>query len=1255
MNTTQTIRKAFRIQRYRRRYEKMFELRTRESLAAAIKSQFARQRDQYAKDNEQGWVTIGGSASDGGKQHAGGTPVQIGEGGEIKSGPKSLQGKTIDSLSRDKSPGKNGFLKHPRNKPSNPKEEQTQAFETVGPPVSKLGGINASSVQGLPDGRKVGLTSLSTSEMSADPSRFQYKVSGIGSEGVTEELKEVSQFRPEFAGQLLVWHDPQDGKSYVVNGHHRFELAKRSGYEGQIPAYLIDVKNEKEARAMGALANIAEGRGTAIDAAKFFRESGFGIDELKGQGVSMKGKMADQGVSLSKLSDNAFRAMVSGQLSEKRGLAITRHLDDHDKQDELLQNIRQAEQRGHSVRDDAVEEMAKDLTITESVIEELTDMFGTEEVKRSMVVERGILKAAVRRDLSRESRTFTEVGRSGREEALTKAGNVIDAEGNRRRAQAAQELLATFDLESKYKGDMNDAINEFSRRLADEPKREKKLARELNQRIRSLLSEADSGAKEASGGAPGGGPADGEADGPDPVRAKFGLREALERLKFRKQISMALESIQYRKFNETEVLRSDNGQFSALESARSKSPSSKVVKHPGRFVENKPSQPVATGGSWSKDGSRWTDVSGDTEKQYAAGWDEEKHPRADDGKFGSGGGSERGATAVFEGKKFRTISSKARLNIDQAHDLMEERGYDLGKPRHSFEKMETVYPVLGNGLAGNLTAKELQEFLATEDSIPTGIHQDDPNHTRDNAGKFTDGDDGPRELDAWKKGGGKGLPPHLQKSLKKHNEKMGEVGFTTSDVTPPGFGPDDYHETNGSTEGGLGIKREDMPQIQGDDKPEFFKWLTKQGVMATQTKKSAGELKPTQSDLNADKVTEMSKSIVDGDYPQGTDPIVSSDGYILDGHHRWAAHREADPDHEFNVRLIDQPIKQLLETVREFPKSMKVAPDGKRTKYQKPTEYDGLCFDGDCYRMEEQGQIDYAAGWDESKHPRSDDGKFGSGGGSSEPQSTGDVLANKITAIEQQFGVVNPDGVDTQQRYQDADGNYSSERMALHASIIGKVLAGAAKPPPGERPVVVWMGGGPASGKSTLFKSGVVTLPEGHAMVDPDAIKGQLPEYQEQVASGDATAAGYNHEESSDVSKQALSSAISGGFHTVLDSTGDSGYENLANKVNRSRAHGHAIHAEYVTVDTDEAVRRAMARAEKTGRMVVEEIIRDTHRKVSQIVPQAIKNGLFDSVNIWDTEVPIGEKPILIASANGSILSVQDEGRWKKFMAKGSE
>ena len=59
----------------------------------------------------------------------------------------------------------------------------------------------------------------------------------------------------EFLIQL--WHegalrDPADGKDYVVNGHHRHELAKRTGHPDMAVRW-IAAKDAREARADTAI------------------------------------------------------------------------------------------------------------------------------------------------------------------------------------------------------------------------------------------------------------------------------------------------------------------------------------------------------------------------------------------------------------------------------------------------------------------------------------------------------------------------------------------------------------------------------------------------------------------------------------------------------------------------------------------------------------------------------------------------------------------------------------------------------------------------------------------------------------------------------------------------------------------------------------------------------------------------------------------------------------------------------------------
>jgi hypothetical protein len=89
------------------------------------------------------------------------------------------------------------------------------------------------------------------------------------------------------------------------------------------------------------------------------------------------------------------------------------------------------------------------------------------------------------------------------------------------------------------------------------------------------------------------------------------------------------------------------------------------------------------------------------------------------GKADSGGekpkaGDERGATAVFQGKKHRTVSKRARINVDQAADLLKDRGYKMGRPVFDMTSGQTLYPISKGGKTFSLPAKTIQAFLSTE-------------------------------------------------------------------------------------------------------------------------------------------------------------------------------------------------------------------------------------------------------------------------------------------------------------------------------------------------------------------------------------------------------------------------------------------------------------------------------------------------------------------------------------------------------------
>ena len=232
------------------------------------------------------------------------------------------------------------------------------------------------------------------------------------------------------------------------------------------------------------------------------------------------------------------------------------------------------------------------------------------------------------------------------------------------------------------------------------------------------------------------------------------------------------------------------------------------------------------------------------------------------------------------------------------------------------------------------------------------------------------------------------------------------------------------------------------------------------------------------------------------------------------------------------------------------------------------------------------------------------------------------------------------------------DGTYSldPEREKLHDEIVQRFLS-ESKPVDGQAEFFM-TGGGPASGKSTiLLASDELPGPGSAVLVDPDAVKTQLPEFQERFQAGDLGAGSYVHEESSMIRKRLEKAAIAGNYNVLLDTTGDSSVDKLAANIEQYRSAGYSVKAYYASNSVDLAVRLAYERGQKTGRFVPETFLREAHVAVSRTFEAAVERGLFDSVQLYDTDI-LGT-PRLVLSGDRKGYSVHDEALWQTFKDKG--
>jgi hypothetical protein len=117
-----------------------------------------------------------------------------------------------------------------------------------------------------------------------------------------------------------------------------------------------------------------------------------------------------------------------------------------------------------------------------------------------------------------------------------------------------------------------------------------------------------------------------------------------------------------------------------------------------------------------------------------------------------------------------------------------------------------------------------------------------------------------------------------------------------------------------------------------DTEPVFREMLAQKGIKTLQTQVPADKLKATQKDLVGAKVVGMMGALEkDPNHPKITAPIyVSRDGYVIDGHHRWAAvvaYNAQNPDKQIQMKttVLDQDIKDAIPMANKFAEDMGIA------------------------------------------------------------------------------------------------------------------------------------------------------------------------------------------------------------------------------------------------------------------------------------------------------------------------------------------
>lgn len=334
--------------------------------------------------------------------------------------------------------------------------EQIEVWERLNPNDPQLGTND-------PIFTYSGVREFPVDQLALDPERFQYKIVH-GKTGSTGSLSGVQSWDVNLAGIVLVWQDPSNGIVYTVNGHNRVSLARALSVDF-LTVRFLNCETSIEARVIGALANVAEGRGTAIDAAKLFRDYGFTRSQLAEKGIPLREKIACDGLALSRLHPSIFNGVIQGDYSVDRSVIIGDLIESHDQQLALLELI-ERESRNRRINNELIRELAESVLASENNSTEQCTLFGMEVIKQSLAIEKAELQAYIKRKLAREKRLFSTVSTARNSKDLARGNNYIDSDTSQKIATDAEVALRVFDALKNVQGPLNTALNDAAKSIS---------------------------------------------------------------------------------------------------------------------------------------------------------------------------------------------------------------------------------------------------------------------------------------------------------------------------------------------------------------------------------------------------------------------------------------------------------------------------------------------------------------------------------------------------------------------------------------------------------------------------------------------------------------------------------------------------------------------------------------------------------------------------------------------------------------------
>jgi len=302
-------------------------------------------------------------------------------------------------------------------------------------------------------------------EIEADAATFQFEAGG-DSAGVTDRLAGVTQWDAAKSGTILVY-ERADGQRFIADGHQRLGLARRiqeadPSQDIKLYGYLykaIDGRSPESVRMTAAMVNIAQGTGTAIDAAKVLRVDPAMINDPS---MPRRSELIGQAKDLVALSDEAFLLVVNEVVPANMAALVGRLAPKDEQLQGALLRLLASEDPASVIEAEAIVRQGIAAGVK---VEVQTGLFGEETVADSLFGPRAKVLARAIKLLKSDKQVFKTL--SDNIERIQDAGkNRLDTVANKDKSDASSQALEILQILANRAGAVSDSLNAGARAVA---------------------------------------------------------------------------------------------------------------------------------------------------------------------------------------------------------------------------------------------------------------------------------------------------------------------------------------------------------------------------------------------------------------------------------------------------------------------------------------------------------------------------------------------------------------------------------------------------------------------------------------------------------------------------------------------------------------------------------------------------------------------------------------------------------------------